>query len=46
MRRRSATTGLMVDVSRVIQELVGVLSDSEQEVAMFASEHNPRRVAS
>ena len=37
MWRRSATTRLMVDASRVFQETVGVLSDPEWGVAMVAS---------
>ena len=46
MQRRSATTGLIVDASRVLQEMVGVLSDPERGTAMFASGHTSKRIAS
>ena len=37
MQRRSATTSLMVDASRVLQETVGGLSGIEKSAAMLAS---------
>ena len=46
MRRRSVTTGLMVDVSQVLQETVDVLSDPDQEAVIVASGHDSRRFAS
>ena len=46
MRRRSATTGLIVDASCVIQDTVDVLSDLERGAAMFALGHTSMRVAS
>ena len=46
MRRRSETTGLMVDASCVLQDTVGVLSDPDQGAPMFASGHTSRRVSS
>ena len=46
MRRRSTTTGLMVDASQVLQEMVGMLSYPERGAAIFASGHVSRRVAS
>ena len=46
MRRKSATTGLMVDASRVLQEMVGVLSVPERGAVMFVSVQKPRRVDS
>ena len=45
MRRRSTTTGLMADASRLLQDTVDVLSIPERGVAMFASGHTSRRVA-
>ena len=45
MRRRFATTSLIVDASRVLQTTVGVLSDSECGAAIFASGHTSKRVA-
>ena len=45
MQRISATTGLMLDASRVPQETVGVLSDPERGASMFVSGHTSRRVA-
>ena len=46
MRRRSATTRLVVDASCVLQETVGVLSDPDRSAAMFAPGHTYRRVSS
>ena len=46
MQRRSATTGLMVDASLVLQETVGVLSDPDRGAAMVASGHVSIKVAS
>ena len=46
MRRRSTTTGLIVDASLVLQEMVGVLSDPEQGAASLASSTAARRVSS
>ena len=46
MRRKSATTGLIVEASRVIQETVGVLSKTERGAAMQALGTASRRVAS
>ena len=46
MQRRSATTRLMTDASRVLQETVGVVSDPEWSATIFASGHKSRRVAS
>ena len=46
MWRRSATTGLMVDDSQLIQEMVGVLSDPKQSAAIVTSGHVSRMVAS
>ena len=46
MRRRSTTTGFMVDESLVLQETVGVLYSPGRGVAIFVSGHAPRRVAS
>ena len=46
MRRRSATTRLIVEASRVLQETVGVLSELERGAAMRALETASRRVAS
>ena len=45
MRRRSATTGLIVEASYVIHGMVGVLSDSKCGVAMHASGTDARAVA-
>ena len=44
MRSRSATAGLMVDASRVIQETVGVLSDTELGFVVIASDNSISRV--
>ena len=46
MQRRSATTGLIVYTSYVLQNTVGVLSDPEWGADMFASGQSSRRVAS
>ena len=46
MRRRSATTGLFVEASRVLQETVGVLSYLERGTSMRASGTDSRMVAS
>ena len=46
MQRRSATTGLMVNASRVLHKTVGVLSNTERGAAIVASGHASRRVAS
>ena len=46
MWRRSATTGLIVEASRVLQEMVGVLSNPEHDAAMRASRTASKRVAS
>ena len=46
MRRRSATTGFIVDASLVLQETVGVLSDPERGSPMRASGTAARIVAS
>ena len=46
MRRRSATTGLTIKASCVIQEMVGMFSETERGVAMRALEIASRRVAS
>ena len=43
---RSATTGLLLDASRVLQEKMGVLSNPERGAAMVALGHTYRRVAS
>ena len=45
MRRSSATTRLIVEVLRMLQETVGVLSDLERGAAMHASGAAVRRVA-
>ena len=45
IRIRSATTGLIVDTSFVLQETVGVLSDPEQVAASLSSGTAERRVA-
>ena len=45
MWRRSATTGLVVDASLVLQEMVGMLSDLDQGTAIVASGHMSSRVA-
>ena len=37
MQRRYTATDLMVDTSYVLQETVGMLSNTEQGVAMIAS---------
>ena len=46
MRRRSTTTGLIIDASLVLQEMVEVLSDPERGAAMCASGTAARVVAS
>ena len=46
MRRRSATTGLIMEASCVLQEKVGVLSEPEHGDAMLALGTASRRVAS
>ena len=46
MRKRSATTKLVVDASLVLQETVGVLSDPNQGAAIVDSGHVSSRVAS
>ena len=45
MRRRSTTTWLIVKVSRMLQEMVGVLSVQERGMAICASRNAARRVA-
>ena len=42
---RYATTRLIVDASCVLQEIVGVLSDTERGASMFASGHASRKLA-
>ena len=46
MRRSSATTGLIIKASRVFQETVGVLSESECGASMQVLGTDSRRVAS
>ena len=46
MRRRSATTGLIMEASRMLQEKLGVLSEPECGAAMQALGDPSRRVAS
>ena len=46
MRRRSATTRLIVEASHVLHETVGVLFDSERDVAMHASGTAVKKVVS
>ena len=46
MRRRSATTGLIVDYSHVVQVTVGVLFEPDWDAAMFVSENTSRIEAS
>ena len=46
MRRRSATTRLIMEASRMPQETVGVLSEPERSAAMRALGNASRRVAS
>ena len=46
MQRRSATTGLIVEASRMIQDMVAVLFDLERGTAMRASGTASRMVAS
>ena len=46
MWRRSATTGLIMEASRVIKETVGVLSEPEHGAAMQAFGTDLRRMAS
>ena len=46
MRRRSTTTRLMVGASLVLQETLGVLSDTDQGTDIGASGHISSRVAS
>ena len=45
MRRRSTTTELIVDASRMLQETVCVLFDPERGVAIIDPGHNFSRVA-
>ena len=45
MRRRSATTGLFVDDSLMLQETVGVLSNPERRASIHASLTAARSVA-
>ena len=45
MRRRSATTRLILKASRVIYDTVGVLSDPERGAFMHSSGTASRRVA-
>ena len=44
MRRKSATTGLVVDTSLVLQEMVGVLYDPDWGAAIVASGHVSSKV--
>ena len=46
IRRRSATTGLIMEASRVLKDTVGVLSEPERGAAMRAFGTSLRRVAS
>ena len=46
MQRKSATAGLIVEASCVLQETVGVLSESERGVAMRALGTAPMSLAS
>ena len=46
MWRRSATTGLVMEASHVLQETVGVLSEPERGAAMRSLGTASRRVAS
>ena len=46
MCRRSATTGLIIEASRVLQETAGALSEPERGIDMRALETASRRVAS
>ena len=46
MRRRSVTTGLIVEASCMLQETVGVLYEPERGAAMLALGTALRRVAS
>ena len=46
MRRRSVTTGLIMEASCVLQETVGVLSEPERSAAVRALWTSSRRVAS
>ena len=46
MRRRSATTGLIMEASHVLQETVCVLSEPERSAAMRALGTASRRVVS
>ena len=46
MRRRSATTGLIIEASHMLQETVGVLSEPERGAAIQAMGTALRRVAS
>ena len=45
MWRRSATTRLIVEASRVLHKMVGVLSDLECVMDMRVSGNSTRRVA-
>ena len=46
MRSRSVTTRLIVYDFHVIQETVGLLSDTERGTSMFASGHTSRKLSS
>ena len=46
MQRRSATTRLIIEASRVLQETVGVLSEPDRGAAMKDLRTASRRVAS
>ena len=46
MQSRSSTTGLMMDTPHMIHNTVGVLSDTDQGVALLASVNAARRIAS
>ena len=46
MRRGSTSTRLIVEPSRVLQEMVGALSNPEHDAAMRASRTASKRVAS
>ena len=45
MRRRFATTGLIIEASNVLHEIVGVLSDPEHGAAMRTVGTATKRVA-
>ena len=46
MRISSATNGLVVEASRVLQKMVGVFSDTDQVTAMLYLGNNAIRVES